>query len=32
MLHSVFMENELPFIHLEPEQLQVILVDRGQWQ
>lgn len=30
MMHSVFMERELPFIHLEPEQLQVILVDRGQ--
>ena len=30
MLHSVFAEEELPFIHLKPEQLQLILVDRGR--
>ena len=28
--HSIFPESELPFVHLEPEQLQVILIDRRQ--
>ncbi len=28
MRNAVFMEQELPFLHLDPEQLQVILVDR----
>nr|WP_289768749.1 pentapeptide repeat-containing protein [uncultured Acetatifactor sp.] len=30
MGNAVFMEQDLPFLHLDPEQLQVILVDRGR--
>ena len=32
MTHSVFMEEEIPFIHLEADQLQTILVDRRRQQ
>lgn len=28
--YAIFMEQELPFVHLEPEQLQVILVEREE--
>ncbi|WP_077611733.1 pentapeptide repeat-containing protein [Clostridium sp. Marseille-P2415] len=27
--YSIFMEKDVPFLHLEPEQLQTILIDRG---
>lgn len=29
LTNAVFMEQEIPFVHLEPDQLQTILVERG---
>lgn len=30
LTNAVFMEQELPFVHLEAEQLQIVLIDRGK--